>query len=164
VQIDGATVVQTDIECSNGVIHIIDMVVAPGGILDIVQTAQYVGSFSTLVTALEAADLVDTLKGAGPFTVFAPTDDAFDALPTGVLDDLLGNVTALTEVLTYHVVAGKYMAADVVALTSLTTIQGDDLAITVTDTTVQIDGATVVQTDIECSNGVIHVIDAVLIP
>jgi uncharacterized surface protein with fasciclin (FAS1) repeats len=131
---------------------------------DIVDTAIDAGSFSTLVTALEAADLVDTLKGAGPFTVFAPTDDAFNALPTGVLDDLLGNVTALTEVLTYHVVSGKYMAADVVALTSLTTIQGDDLAITVTGTTVQIDGATVVQTDIETSNGVIHVIDAVLIP
>jgi uncharacterized surface protein with fasciclin (FAS1) repeats len=131
---------------------------------DIVDTAIDAGSFSTLVTALEAADLVDTLKGAGPFTVFAPTDDAFNALPTGVLDDLLGNVTALTEVLTYHVVSGKYMAADVVALASLTTIQGDDLAITVTGTTVQIDGATVVQTDIETSNGVIHVIDAVLIP
>jgi len=163
VQIDGATVVQTDIETSNGVIHVIDMVVVPGGILDIVQTAQYAGSFSTLVTALEAANLVDTLKGAGPFTVFAPTDDAFNALPTGVLDDLLGNVTALTEVLTYHVVAGKYMAADVVSLNYLTTLQGGNLTITMPNG-VKIDSANIVLTDIECRNGVIHVIDAVLIP
>jgi transforming growth factor-beta-induced protein len=163
VQIDGATVVQTDIEASNGIIHVIDMVVVPGGILDIVQTAQYAGSFSTLVTAVQAANLVDTLKGAGPFTVFAPTDDAFNALPTGVLDDLLGNMTALTEVLTYHVVAGKYMAADVVALTSLPTVQGGNLTITIPNG-VKIDGANIVLTDVECSNGVIHVIDAVLIP
>jgi len=147
VKIDGATVVQTDIETSNGVIHVIDMVVVPGGILDIVQTAQYAGSFTTLVTALEAADL----------------DDAFDALPSGVLDDLLANVTALTEVLTYHVVSGEYMAADVVTLSTLTTLQGGNLTISATDG-VQIDGANVVQTDITCRNGVIHVIDAVLIP
>jgi transforming growth factor-beta-induced protein len=163
VKIDGATVVQTDIETSNGVIHVIDIVVVPGGVLDIVQTAEYAGSFTTLVTALEAADLVDTLKGTGPFTVFAPTDDAFNALPSGVLDDLLANVTALTEVLTYHVVSGKYMAADVVTLSALTTVQGGNLTISATDG-VQIDGANVVQTDIACRNGVIHVIDAVLIP
>jgi len=163
VKIDGATVVQTDIETSNGVIHVIDIVVVPGGVLDIVQAAQYAGSFTTLVTALEAANLVDTLKGAGPFTVFAPTDDAFNALPSGVLDDLLANVTALTEVLTYHVVSGKYMAADVVTLSTLTTLQGGNLTISVTNG-VEIDGANVVQTDIACSNGVIHVIDAVLIP
>ena len=131
---------------------------------DIVDTAINNGSFSTLVTALEAADLVDTLKGAGPFTVFAPTDDAFNALPAGVIDDLLADVPALTEVLTYHVVAGKYMAADVVTLPTIATVQGDDIVITVDGTTVQIDGATVVQTDIETSNGVIHVIDAILIP
>ncbi len=163
VQIDGATVVQTDIEASNGVIHVIDMVVVPGGILDIVQTAQYAGSFSTLVTALEAADLVDVLKGDEPFTVFAPTDDAFAALPQGVLDDLLADQTALTEVLTYHVVTGRYMAADVVALTSLTTIQGGNLTITMSNG-VKIDSANIVLTDIECRNGVIHAIDAVLMP
>jgi transforming growth factor-beta-induced protein len=132
-------------------------------LLDIVDTAVEAGSFTTLVTAVEAADLVDALKGEGPFTVFAPTDDAFDALPEGVLDGLLANTTALADVLTYHVVAGKYMAADVVALTSLTTLQGSDLMIDTTDG-VTIDGANIVQTDIECSNGVIHVIDAVMIP
>ena len=130
---------------------------------DIVDTAINAGSFSTLVTALEAADLVDVLKGDGPFTVFAPTDDAFAALPQGVLDDLLADQTALTEVLTYHVVAGKYMAADVVALTALTTIQGGNLTITMPNG-VKIDNANIVLTDIECSNGAIHVIDAVLMP
>jgi len=130
---------------------------------DIVDTAINDGSFSTLVTALEAADLVDVLKGDGPFTVFAPTDDAFAALPQGVLDDLLADQTALTEVLTYHVVAGKYMATDVVALTALTTIQGGNLTITMLNG-VKIDNANIVLTDIECSNGAIHVIDAVLIP
>ncbi len=135
----------------------------PAKLKDIVDTATEDGSFTTLVTALEAADLVDALKGAGPFTVFAPTDDAFNALPSGVLDDLLANVTALTEVLTYHVVSGKYMAADVVTLSALTTLQGGNLTISVTNG-VEIDGANVVQTDIACRNGVIHVIDAVLIP
>jgi uncharacterized surface protein with fasciclin (FAS1) repeats len=130
---------------------------------DIVETAKTEGSFSTLVTALEAADLVDTLKGAGPFTVFAPTDAAFAALPSGVLDALLANQTALTEVLTYHVVSGKLMATDVVALISVTTLQGDDLLIDTSDG-VKIGGATITQTDIDCSNGVIHVIDTVLIP
>jgi len=132
-------------------------------LLDIVDTAVDAGSFTTLATALEAADLIDTLKGDGPFTVFAPTDDAFDALPDGVLESLLDDTAALTDVLTYHVVAGKYMAADVVALASITTVQGTDLVIDTTDG-VMIDGAKVVQTDIECSNGVIHVIDAVMIP
>jgi uncharacterized surface protein with fasciclin (FAS1) repeats len=130
---------------------------------DIVQTAESAGSFSTLLAALDAADLVDTLKGTGPFTVFAPTDAAFEALPEGVLDDLLANKAALTEVLTYHVVAGKLMASDVVALSSVTTLQGGDLAIDTTDI-VKIGGATIIQTDVECSNGVIHVIDTVLVP
>jgi uncharacterized surface protein with fasciclin (FAS1) repeats len=135
----------------------------PAKLKDIVDTAAEDGSFTTLVTALEAADLVDALKGEGPFTVFAPTDDAFDALPSGVLDDLLANVTALSDVLTYHVVSGEYMAADVVTLSALTTLQGGNLTISATDG-VKIDGANVVQTDIACRNGVIHVIDAVLIP
>lgn len=130
---------------------------------DIVQTAESAGSFSTLLAALDAADLTDTLKGTGPFTVFAPTDAAFEALPEGVLEDLLANTSALTEVLTYHVVAGKLMASDVVALSSVTTLQGGNLAIDTTDG-VKIGGATITQTDIECSNGVIHVIDTVLVP
>lgn len=130
---------------------------------NIVDTAESAGSFSTLLTALEAADLVETLKGPGPFTVFAPTDAAFEALPEGVLNDLLANKTALTEVLTYHVVSGKLMASDVVTLSSVTTLQGSDLPIDTTDG-VKIGDATITQTDIECSNGVIHVIDTVLVP
>lgn len=127
------------------------------------ETAGNAGSFSTLLAALDAAGLVDTLKGVGPFTVFAPTDAAFEALPEGALDGLLANQTALTDVLTYHVVSGKLMASDVVARNSVTTLQGGDLEIDTTDG-VKIGGATITQTDIECSNGVIHVIDTVLIP
>lgn len=130
---------------------------------DIVDTAIDSGSFTTLVTAVEAADLVGVLKGDGPFTVFAPSDDAFAALPQGVLDDLLADETALAEVLAYHVVAGKYMAVDVVALNYLTTLQGGNLTITMQNG-VKIDSANIVLTDTECRNGVIHVIDVVLIP
>jgi uncharacterized surface protein with fasciclin (FAS1) repeats len=130
---------------------------------DIVDTAVDAGSFSTLVTAVQAADLVDTLKGSGPFTVFAPTDDAFAALPEGVLEGLLADKEALTEVLTYHVVSGKVMAADVVKLTSAETVQGKSVTIDATDG-VKVNDANVIQADIECSNGVIHVIDKVLIP
>ena len=132
-------------------------------LLDIVDTAVEAGSFTTLATALEAADLIDTMKGDGPFTVFAPTDAAFAALPAGTVEGLLADIPALTDVLTYHVVAGKYTAEDVVALTSRTSLQGTDLVIDTSDG-VMIDGAMIVQTDIECSNGVIHVIDAVMIP
>ena len=164
VMIDGAMIVTTDIECSNGVIHVIDAVMIPEPeLMDIVDTAVEAGSFTTLATALEAADLIDTLKGDGPFTVFAPTDDAFDALPDGVLESLLDDIPALTDILTYHVVAGKYMAEDVISSMSLMSLQGTDLAIDTSDG-VMIDGAMIVTTDIECSNGVIHVIDAVMIP
>jgi transforming growth factor-beta-induced protein len=133
---------------------------------DIVDTAVAAGPFETLVAAVQAADLVATLKGEGPFTVFAPTDDAFAKLPAGTLDDLLKpeNKEKLQGILTYHVVPGRVMAADVVELESATTVNGKDLAIKVDDGSVMVDGATVVQTDIECSNGVIHVIDAVLLP
>jgi uncharacterized surface protein with fasciclin (FAS1) repeats len=133
---------------------------------DIVDTAVAAGPFETLVKAVQAADLVETLKGEGPFTVFAPTDDAFAKLPAGTLDDLLKpeNKEKLQGILTYHVVPGRVMAADVVELESATTVNGKDLAIKVDDGSVMVDGATVVQTDIECSNGVIHVIDAVLLP
>lgn len=131
---------------------------------DIVDTAIGAGSFNTLVTAVQAAGLVETLKGEGPFTVFAPTDAAFAAIPEADLNALLADKEQLTAVLTYHVVAGKVMAADVVGLDSATTVQGSDIEITVTDAGVKVDNANVVQTDIETSNGVIHVIDAVILP
>jgi len=133
---------------------------------DIVDTAVAAGSFKTLAAALTAAGLVDTLKGEGPFTVFAPTDEAFAKLPAGTVESLLKpeNKEQLTNILTYHVVAGKVMAADVVKLTSATTVNGADVAISVADGTVSVNGATVTATDIAASNGVIHVIDTVLIP
>ena len=137
---------------------------APAALMDIVDTAVAAGSFTTLVTAVQAAGLVETLKGEGPFTVFAPTDAAFAALPEGTLESLLADIPALTDILLYHVVPGKVMAADVVSLTSATTAQGSDLAILVEDGKVMINDAMVITTDIETSNGVIHVIDAVLVP
>lgn len=132
---------------------------------DIVDTAVAAGAFKTLVAAVQAAGLVDTLKGTGPFTVFAPTDEAFGKLPAAAVADLLKpeNKAKLQGVLTYHVVAGKVLAADVVKLKSAKSLQGQELAI---DTTagVKVDGATVVQTDILCTNGVIHIIDGVILP
>ena len=130
---------------------------------DIVDTAVQAGSFNTLVTAVKEAGLVETLKGEGPFTVFAPTDDAFAKLPKEQLDALLADKEALTAVLTYHVVPGKVMAADVVKLSSAETVQGQSIAIDTSDG-VKVDNATVIKTDIVTSNGVIHVIDAVILP
>lgn len=130
---------------------------------NIVEIAASNDSFETLVTALQAADLVATLEGDGPFTVFAPTDEAFDKLPAGTLDSLLQDKEKLTAVLTYHVVPGKLMAADVVKTRSAKTVQGDSLAID-TSAGVKVGSAQVVQTDIEATNGVIHVIDTVLVP
>ena len=131
---------------------------------DIVDTAVAAGSFKTLVTAVKAAGLVETLKSAGPFTVFAPTDAAFAKLPAGTLDSLLKDPEKLKAVLTYHVVAGAVMAADVVKLTEAKTVEGADLKITVMGGKVIVNNAHVVKTDIKCSNGVIHVINAVLVP
>ncbi len=131
---------------------------------DIVDTAVAAGSFKTLVTAVKAAGLVDTLKGTGPFTVFAPTDEAFAKIPKKKLEALLADKAALTKVLTYHVVAGKVMAADVVKLKSAKTVQGKAVKIAVHGSHVMIDKSKVVKTDIGCSNGVIHVIDTVLLP
>ena len=131
---------------------------------DIVDTAVAAGDFNTLVTAVKAAGLVATLKGEGPFTVFAPTDAAFAKVPTDTLNALLADKAALANVLTYHVVAGKVMAADVVKLTSAETVQGQAVSIEVKDGKVYVDGAQVVTTDIKASNGVIHVIDAVILP
>jgi uncharacterized surface protein with fasciclin (FAS1) repeats len=133
---------------------------------DIVDTAVSAGSFKTLVKALTAAGLVDTLKGPGPFTVFAPTDEAFAKLPAGTLENLLKpeNKEKLRRVLTYHVVPGKVMAADVVKTRSAKAVSGDTLSIKAGGGTVWVDKARVVQTDIAASNGVIHVIDTVLLP
>lgn len=131
---------------------------------DIVDTAVAAGDFKTLVTAVKAADLVETLKGEGPFTVFAPTDAAFAKIPKETLDGLLKDKKALTGVLTYHVVAGKVMAADVVKVDSAKTVQGEKVTVKAKDGKVMINNAQVVKTDIVCSNGVIHVIDAVLLP
>ncbi|MBA3316146.1 MAG: fasciclin domain-containing protein [Planctomycetaceae bacterium] len=131
---------------------------------DIVDTAVEAGQFKTLVTAVKAADLVETLKGEGPFTVFAPTDEAFAKIPKETLDGLLKDKKALAGVLTYHVVAGKVMAADVVKVDSAKTVQGQKIMVKAKDGKVMVNNAQVVKTDIVCSNGVIHVIDAVLLP
>jgi uncharacterized surface protein with fasciclin (FAS1) repeats len=130
---------------------------------NIVETAVGAGSFTTLVAAVSAAGLVDTLSGEGPFTVFAPSDDAFAKLPAGTVEALLGDLPKLTAILTYHVVPGMMMAADVVKATSLPTVQGQSLTVTVNGG-VKVDDATVVKTDIVTDNGVIHVIDSVLLP
>jgi uncharacterized surface protein with fasciclin (FAS1) repeats len=132
---------------------------------DIVDTAVS-GKFNTLVAAIKAAGLVDTLKGPGPFTVFAPTDEAFAKLPAGTLDNLLKpeNKEQLKKILTYHVVPGNVMAKDVVKLHSAKTAQGGDLAIQAGDSGVTVNGAHVTKTDIAATNGVIHVIDTVLLP
>ncbi len=131
--------------------------------MDIVDTAVAAGSFNTLVSALEAAGLVDTLKGEGPFTVFAPTDEAFAKIPKDQIQALLANKTQLTEVLTYHVVAGSVMSSDLENGMMVETLQGGDLSINTTDG-VMVNDAKVVQADIVCSNGVIHAIDTVLMP
>lgn len=132
---------------------------------DIIDTAVAAGAFKTLVTAVQAAGLVDTLKGTGPFTVFAPSDEAFAKLPASAVADLLKpeNKSKLQGVLTYHVVAGKVLAADVLKLKSAKSVQSQDLTIDTTEG-VKVDGANVVQTDILCINGVIHIIDSVMLP
>ena len=133
---------------------------------DIVDTAVGAGDFKTLAAALKAAGLVETLKGDGPFTVFAPTDEAFAKLPAGTVDDLLKpeNKEKLTSILTYHVVPAKAMAKDVTGMQEAKTVNGKAVKIKVKDGKVMIDNATVTKTDIACSNGVIHVIDTVLMP
>ena len=137
-----------------------------GNALDIVDTAVSAGQFNTLVAAVEAADLVTTLKGDGPFTVFAPTDEAFAALPEGTVENLLKpeNKEQLISVLTYHVVAGKIMSSDIAGSTTMVeSVQGSELDVNATNG-VTVDGATVVTADIETDNGVIHVIDRVVLP
>jgi transforming growth factor-beta-induced protein len=188
VTVNGAAVLSADVAASNGVIHAIDTVLVPPTVDlntlvdagagaaettvapataegDIVAVAASNGSFSTLVTAVEAAGLVDTLKGEGPFTVFAPTDDAFKAVPADLLAKLLlpGNKAVLAKVLTYHVIPGKVSAADVQAGPAKT-VEGSDVTLAVDGTTVKVNDATVITADVPASNGVIHVIDKVILP
>lgn len=179
VMINNAQVVITDIETSNGVIHVVDSVLLPPSMEQgdtgeemmteektIVDIAVEDGRFTTLVTALQEAGLVETLQGEGPFTVFAPTDEAFAALPEGALDGLLADKEALTNVLLYHVLDGRVMAADVLNLDGqeVETLSGDSITITIDGESVMVNDSQVIIPDIEASNGVIHVIDAVLIP
>jgi uncharacterized surface protein with fasciclin (FAS1) repeats len=142
------------------------MMVAAPEKKDIVDTAVAAGSFQTLAKALDAAGLVETLKGEGPFTVFAPTDEAFAKLPAGTLDELLKpeNKAKRVSILTYHVVPGKVLASQVVKLNSAKTVNGQDLTISTEGGAVMVNDAKVVKTDILCSNGVIHVVDTVLLP
>lgn len=130
---------------------------------DIVDTAMKAGSFNTLVAAVKAAGLVDTLKGAGPFTVFAPSDDAFAKLPAGTVDSLLKDIPKLKKILTYHVVSGKVMAADVVKLKSAKTVEGSDVKIDASSG-VKVNNSMVTTPDVAADNGVIHIIDSVLMP
>jgi transforming growth factor-beta-induced protein len=180
---DSATVIITDIEASNGIIHVIDAVILPPSIVEaaaaeqmaeeemmdaksITEIAVEDGRFTTLVAALDAAGLVETLSGEGEFTVFAPVDDAFAALPEGTVESLLEDPQgALKDILLYHVAARVVPAETVVTLESATTLQGEPVAIKVMDGQVMLnDSATVIITDIEASNGIIHVIDAVILP
>jgi len=168
---ENTEVIITDIETANGVIHVVDTVLLPEEKLsDIVDTAVADGRFTTLVAAVQAAGLVETLKGEGPFTLFAPTDDAFAKLPAGTVEDLLKpeNLETLTNILLYHVVPGKVMAADVIQLDGQmvdTALEGEQIKITVKDGKVYLnDTVQVIITDIETANGVIHVIDTVLLP
>ena len=165
VMIDGATVTTTDIRCSNGIIHVIDSVILPST-NDIVATAVEAGQFNTLAAALKAAGLVEALRGEGPFTVFAPTDAAFDALPEGTVANLLKpeNREQLGAVLKFHVVPGRVYSEAAAAGAHVKTLQGSQLETGTRDGGVFVGSAKVVKADIETSNGVIHVIDSVLLP
>ncbi len=162
VFLNESQVVITDIAEDNGVIHVIDSVLLPPK--DIVDIAVEDGRFTTLAAALQAAGLVETLKGEGPFTVFAPTDEAFAKLPEGTVEALLADIPALTDILLYHVAEGRQFAADVVKLDKIATAQGKSATISLMDGAAKIDGAQIVLTDILAANGVIHVIDSVILP
>jgi transforming growth factor-beta-induced protein len=168
IRINGAKVLTADIACSNGVIHVIDTVIMPPK--DIIDTAVDAGSLKTLVTAVKAAGMVEMLKGAGPFTVFAPNDAAFAKLPSGTFDTLLKEVPNLTAILKCHVVPGRTLSSDLTTTEASRTIEvktvsGQPLAITVTkDGAITVNGAKVITKDIFASNGIIHVIDTVVMP
>ena len=161
----GAKIVTTDIECSNGIIHVIDAVMLPNT-SDLIDTAVAAGDFKTLAAALGAANLVEALKGDGPFTVFAPTDAAFAALPEGTLETLLKkeNRQMLTDILTYHVVPGRIYGGMAIKAESAASLQGDDLRFRFLKDGLWVNGAKVIKSDLEAANGVIHVIDTVLLP
>jgi uncharacterized surface protein with fasciclin (FAS1) repeats len=165
VMVDDATVIDADVEASNGIIHVIDKVLLPEPIADIVQIARGAEIFNTLLAAVEAAGLTDVLKGDGPFTVFAPTDDAFAQIDSDALNALLADTDALTAVLLYHVVPGQFAAADVLASASLATANGADAAISLDgEGNPRIDDAIIIGIDIGASNGIVHVIDRVIFP
>jgi transforming growth factor-beta-induced protein len=166
VYLNDAQVILPDVAASNGLIHVIDTVLLPPSLQaqDIVDVAVADGRFTTLAAALTEADLVETLQGEGPFTVFAPTDDAFAKLPDGTLEALLADPEQLTAVLLYHVVAGNVPSTEVVNLTEAMTVQGESVQIRVEDGRVFVNDAEVIITDVEASNGVIHVIDTVIVP
>ena len=161
----GAKIVTTDIECSNGIIHVIDAVMLPST-NDIIDTAVAAGDFKTLAAALGAASLVEALKGDGPFTVFAPTDAAFAALPKGTVDHLLKkeNRQMLTDILTYHVVPGRIFAGMAIKAESAATLNGGELRFRFLGDSFLVNGAKVIKSDLQTSNGVIHVIDTILLP
>jgi uncharacterized surface protein with fasciclin (FAS1) repeats len=165
VTVAGANVVKTDVHASNGVIHVIDSVILPAD-KDIVETAVGAGKFNTLATALKAAGLVETLKGKGPFTVFAPTDEAFAKLGKATLDDLLKpeNKAKLTKILTYHVVPGRIFSPEALKAGKATTVEGGQVTIASSGGGATVDNAKIISTDINTTNGVIHVIDTVIIP
>jgi len=165
VMVDNAEVVATDVQCSNGVIHVIDEVILPSTD-DIIDTALSAGQFGTLATALRSAGLVEALRGDGPFTVFAPTDAAFDKLPEGALSSLLepGNRSRLQTILKNHVVSGRLYAEDVLSSNRLETLQGTTLTPKTRYGSAYIGDAKIIGTNVEASNGVIHVIDSVLLP
>ena len=159
-KINGVSIIETDIMAKNGTIHLIDEVLLPKTILELAESA----GFTTLVAAIEAAGLTDTLNGEGPFTVFAPTDEAFGKLPAGTIDSLLlpENKDDLTNILTYHVVAESLKAADVLASSSIATVQGQSVSVSADGA--KINESSITGTDIIGSNGIIHIIDTVLIP
>ncbi len=165
VTVDGANVVKTDIKASNGVIHVIDTVIMPAD-KDIVDTAIAAGQFKTLATLLEKAGLVEALKGKGPFTVFAPTDEAFAKLPKETVDSLLKseNKAQLASILKYHVLSGRVFSDAAAKGASVASLEGSKVTTKTDGGKVKVDGATVVKADIEASNGVIHVIDTVIMP
>ncbi|MCX5691105.1 MAG: fasciclin domain-containing protein [Planctomycetota bacterium] len=165
VKIDGATVTTADIKCSNGVIHVIDTVILPSE-KDIVETALAAGKFKTLATLLDKADLVGALKGAGPFTVFAPTDEAFAKLPKETVESLLKseNKAQLASILKYHVLSGRIFSDAAAKGASVATLQGQKVTTKGDNGTVTVDNAKVITADIDASNGVIHVIDTVILP
>ncbi|GAB4107980.1 MAG: hypothetical protein Kow00105_13060 [Phycisphaeraceae bacterium] len=166
VMIDDAKVIKTDLKASNGIVHVIDTVVMPKDKPSIVDVASQAGSFNTLLAAAKAAGLAETLELDGPYTVFAPTDEAFSKLPAGTVESLLKpeNKKQLQTVLLYHVIPGKLMAGDVIQNSTLSTAAGDPLTIKIKGETVHINNARILTTDLEAANGVVHVIDTVLLP